>query len=153
MSFAADTELMFDRFDERLGEIRSNYVAEAARFLLAKTPGPGNQHPADTRYLATGRLRAGWSFTAVAPPATADRWDTGPEDVSTDGRQTAAQIAADARLTGFVPVSYLTNDVAYGYVVHEGLGNHMNRPDMYWTLEVVGEAQRLLDMAVANGRR
>lgn len=117
---------MFDLAVEQVEEIGVRYVLHFAAELIDTTPGPNLQYPHDTEYIATGRLRAGWSYDTTAI-TVASRWEGGP--YTEHGEDTLAAIEAGLRSGPLPSVLFLQNDVAYGHIVHEGLGRHtIDRP-------------------------
>lgn len=148
MAFAQKTEAMFAEVQaQQIGIVREWMIAITFQ-LLAKTPGPGNQSPPDTLYDATGRLRAAWSFSLQEPPTEATRFKGGPYDESDGGVATASGIADEVRSMPLVSTAYFWNDVAYGYIIHQGLGRHHGaRP---WVDQVASGAYGLVDEATAT---
>lgn len=119
--FERKTRLMFERVKDHFREVSIRFVVRIAERLVEDTPGFGNQFPEDTRYIPTGRLRGGYSF-GPTKLNTAGRWEGGP--YSDYGAETVDRIEASLRASG--PRSgFINNDVAYGYIVREGLGNHV----------------------------
>lgn len=130
--FQRKTDAMFAHFERQLVNIAMTFIAKVAWQVLDTTPGPGLQYPPDTSYIATGRLRAAWHI-ALAPLGHVTRYTGGPYTDTGDETLTAIEGALSpfraGRLRDLPHVLYLVNDVAYGYVVHWGLGNHsISRP-------------------------
>ncbi len=59
-------EAMFEGVTGDVERIGKEFIAIAGERLVLNTPGPGLQY-ALTEYIATGRLRAGWSFGSNPP--------------------------------------------------------------------------------------
>jgi hypothetical protein len=139
--FQRKTDAMFDKAIGQQEEIARRYVMKLATLVVKSTPGPNLQLPW-TEYIATGRLRAGWSYD-LERVSVAHKWESGP--YSDTGDEALAEIRA-AVFGGPLPaVAYLNNDVAYGIIVHDGLGRMpVDRP---WVGDTAGEAERLADEA------
>lgn len=138
--FRSKSAAMFKKAEDGLVGVAKEFEIVLAEKLIDATPGFGNQYPSDTRYIPTGRLRGGW-FWSTDQIAVAARYEGGP--YSDYGAETKAHIASQIRSADLQTLSYLQNDVAYGHVVHEGLGNHtIARPwvTMAGTLESQHEA-------------
>lgn len=117
---------MFDEVERTIEAQVRNFITVAITAVVNDTPGEGVQWPDGTSYQPTGRLRGGWNFSTSEPPPMTDRFDGGPYDLS--GAETIAQMTAQIHASPMVGRLYAWNDVAYGYVVHEGLGPHRGRP-------------------------
>lgn len=117
--FAAKNKAQFDKFDAQMNAIARIWIGKLAWALISTTPGP-NLQTADTEYIATGRLRAGWRWTVEIGEAT--NWKDGP--YTEDGLDTLADIQATVAAAPLVPMSYLWTDVGYGALVHDGKGRH-----------------------------
>lgn len=130
-SFKAKAETMFDAAEDQLVHIGKEFTVLVAADAVLSTPGLGNQLPIGTTYEPTGRLRGGWSWD-LGKRDMNSRDQGGPYDLT--GQRTAAAIAEEIRADDLVPVSYLNNDVSYGWLVHEGLENHAVA--RRWTIEV-----------------
>lgn len=135
-------DAMFDTAEHQLVNICLVFVQRMAWPLIDNTPGPNLQYPEDTEYIATGRLRAGWKVSLRAL-GNVDQWDGGP--YTEHGDDTLAAIEGQlaeyrgAKLSGLPKVLFLVNGVAYGYIVHWGLGRHtIARP---WVDNVATDAQ------------
>jgi len=124
--FIAKTEAMFANVESQQDQIVKTWVLQFVRYILVATPGPGNQDPPDTPYIATGRLRGAWALSVSQPPAETDRKDGGPYDESMDGSATIDRISAEVLSMELPPMLFVWNDVRYGYLIHEGLGHHQN---------------------------
>lgn len=136
--FRAKNSRQFDQARARLENVGKSYIVHLAAALIDTTPGP-NLQLADTEYIATGQLRDGWSWGVVAKNE-AHRWnDDGEYDDY--GSRAFGEIEASVKASRRLPaISYLQNDVAYGYIVHEGLGRMpVARP---WTQEVANDAEK-----------
>lgn len=122
-AFARNVDAMFERFNQDVATVTRNWIMSISYEMVFMTRGPGNQRPEDTEYMATGRLRAGYSATLNPGPGSASRWDGGPYDDTDDGSETSQRLNGEiATLTATMPLELnIWNDVAYGYLVHEGL--------------------------------
>lgn len=119
--FRRKARAMFGRVRDFYWELGFRFVVRVSERLVENTPGFGNQRPAETPYIPTGQLRGGYSY-ATAPLGEATVWKGGPE--SNYGVETVQRIEAEMRAAGRVSRFYIVNNVAYGYIVHEGLGRH-----------------------------
>lgn len=117
----AKIDVMFDEAQRRVDKTVRLFFKKMAWQVIRSTPGPGNQFPQTTEYIATGRLIGAW-YADVEPHLVSARYDGGP--YSDDGRDTFAQIEAWIADRPLPPAIYLNNDVAYGYLVYFGLGRH-----------------------------
>lgn len=145
--YISKVNAMFDRAEGDLTRIGEEFIAAAAEMLVTTTPGPNLQDP-ETEYIATGRLRAGWQF-GMNPPGSVSRQTGGPYDE--EGIGTIRQLRLAIFVTGLQRVSFLWNEVAYGYYVHQGLGNHYERiGPRPWVRDVSKLGEELLDIAMAR---
>lgn len=138
--FKRRNRAQFEKARAGLQALGREYVALLAVDLVEGTPGFGNQAPADTEYIPTGRLRGGWNWTR-SPIGTsskglfAERGEEGP--FSDYGRETIERIRrqlAGAKMGG---VSYLENDVGYGMLIVRGEGNHAAVGPRNWPRDTV----------------
>jgi hypothetical protein len=134
--FRRKREAMFNKARAQLNEIGRLYVLHLAADLIIETWGPNKQAP-NTEYEAKGYLRAGWSWDTAAHPV-ASRWNEGATDES--GAATLAAIEAQVRAHPIARISFLWNDVAYGYLVANGLGRHLVHGPRNWVLDVSKKA-------------
>ncbi len=141
--FLRGVDQMFDRFEDQVEKIHHIFIRKAAWRVIDTTPGFGNQDPSDTPYVPTGRLRGGWNFQRQPGGDTA-RYDGGP--YSDYGIETFARISSQIDSFDMRGEAYLVNDVAYGYIVHWGLGRHANK--RRWVEEAANQGQAFLDEAV-----
>lgn len=130
-----DSTRMFDIFDTQMDDIAKVYVRRISARVVQNTPGYGNQDPEDTPYIPTGRLRGGWNYQ-FSPGGETSRIEGGP--YSDYGAETLSRIYAQIEVGPIRAESYLVNDVAYGYIVHWGLGYHVNA--RRWVEEAVNNA-------------
>lgn len=138
-AFARAVDVMFAEFDQDVAAVARNWIMAISYEMVFLTRGPGNQRPDDTTYEATGRLRAGYSATLAPGPTMAGRWDGGPYDNTDDGSETSQRLNGEiASLTDKLPLELnIWNDVAYGYLVHEGLrGDFAQLIGTPWMLQV-----------------
>lgn len=127
--FAQDVDAMFDRAETRLYTIARYYVLEVADLAIRQTPGPDadgfvGQWPL-TLYEATGRLRDGWTWTRT-PIGFSSR---GMDEVAERGDYPLYGEGAMLRMQAALPakpggVSYLENQIGYGYEIVHGLNRH-----------------------------
>lgn len=144
------TRAMFARVRGYVRDVVHIYTIKIAGRLIRETPGHERQWPDTTEYQPTGQLRGGWRVSD-APPGTATVWDGGPE--SDYGEETLAIITADI-LKGVPPIFYMVNNVAYGYLIQEGLGRHsQDRPGRDWVQEVKHWQQTFLNEAKQEAMR
>lgn len=120
-AFERKTRAMFKQYRAFVAELSFRYIVEIAEYLVEYTPGFENQNPEDTHYVPTGRLRGGFHYAAQRLD-TASKWKDGP--FSDYGVETVAKLDADMRAAGAFRSFWIVNDVAYGYIVLRGLGNH-----------------------------
>ena len=140
-SFAANVDKMFAEFVADIDSVARRWMNEVSYEMVFQTRGPGFQLPEDTEYVATGRLRAGYRVTIEQGPSDASRWSDGPYDDTDDGSETAQRLKDEiASLTDTIPSELnIWTDVAYGYLVHEGLGHLIPSPWMdYVTAQAPG---------------
>lgn len=116
--FRAKTRAMFAQVNEQIEAIGKEYVLRMSWSVIETTPGPNLQLP-ETEYIATGRLRAGFTIS-TAQVETASRWEGGP--YTEHGDDTLAAIESYLAEGPLPPFLYLNNDVAYGYIVWHGIG-------------------------------
>lgn len=130
--FQLKAAAMFAAAQSKTDQIVKTWMIQFVRAVVAETPGPGNQVPADSLYIATGRLRAAWQWTSGPAPGEVDRKEGGPYDDSSDGLSTQNLLIDQIFTTSFVSEISLYNDVLYAYIVHEGMGHHHGaRPWVY----------------------
>lgn len=142
--FMRNVDVMFDKVEDDFFRIGEEFIAAAAEKLVMTTPGPNLQDDA-TEYIATGRLRAGWHFGLQAP-SSVSREEGGPYDE--EGIGTISQLRRAIFSTGAQRISFLWNDVAYGYYVHQGEGNHLRIGPRPWVRDVSLLGQELLEIAM-----
>lgn len=142
-TFEQDVEKMFDRFDRQVDEICVVFVVRTAAMVISTTPGPNLQYPL-TEYIATGRLRGAWTY-GWSPLGAATRYEGGP--YTEHGDDTLAVIEAQVRSRPIAAISYLRNDVAYGYFVHEGLFGHAHIGPRPWVEATAAAQQSIADAA------
>lgn len=118
--FRRKARAMFARVKEFHTELAFRYTVDILEHLVTETRGFGNQKPADTDYIPTGRLRGGYSYS-LTKLETASKWEEGP--FSDYGEETVARIEADMRAGG-LRTFYVVNDVAYAWIVWRGRGQH-----------------------------
>lgn len=126
-TFRAKNQAQFKAAKEALQETARRFIIYTATDLVEGTPGFGNQAPADTRYIPTGRLRGGWNFTRTpirtsSKGLLAARGEQGP--FSDYGRETIDRITEQVRDQKMGGISYLENDVGYGDLILRGAGLH-----------------------------
>ncbi|MBU0801403.1 MAG: hypothetical protein KKA05_10450 [Alphaproteobacteria bacterium] len=146
--FIRKVEGMFDQVTEQVEEIGKVWQIKVMARLVIETPGPGLQYDL-TEYIATGRLRAGWRYSANAPPPkTVSRQKGGPYDI--DGQSTRSRISVEVLALPLASIGWVWNDVGYGYYVHEGLGNHEHIGPRKWVDLVALRGEVLLAEARAD---
>lgn len=119
-TFMAKTKAMLAKASSRMERISKVYEVKMVRLVVSTTPGPNLQLP-ETEYYAVGRLRGGYTWD-TEPHEIASRWEGGPLDEDGFGEVTWGRIEAEIMSRPLLPVAYLNNDVAYGYIVHWGGG-------------------------------
>lgn len=119
--FRRKNDAQFEIALKQFKQIVQTFIVLMAEDLVFTTPGPGLQI-ADTLYIATGRLRAGWVWTIEQPPNSASNFHDGPYDA--DGFATVGAIESEVMGAPLQSTSYLWNSVGYGWLVHEGRGRH-----------------------------
>jgi hypothetical protein len=140
--FSSELQGMFAKARTYMDRAPREYIIRVATDLVLLTPGPGNQQPYDTPYIATGQLRGGWKFSISTPPGgPATVWSGGPEDESGDA--TISAIADDVNAGPFPVQGYLVNVVAYGFLVRNGLARHKAVGPRFWDLDVEANAPAL----------
>ena len=140
-TFMRKVDAMIDRALDFTDLVTVLYIRNVSAEVIFTTPGPNLQWPETTEYIAVGRLRGGWQW-GTTPLATASRWKGGP--YTEHGDETLSAIEA---AVGKSPpaVSYLFNDVAYGYLIQEALGRHSaERPGRDWVEIMPHKQERLL---------
>lgn len=126
--FRRQNAAQFDHQRKWVRNVGLHFIGAVSENLVKTTPGFGNQEPADTEYIPTGRLRGGWNLTrnpirSSSKGLDAARHEAGP--FSAYGAETILRIAAQAaELGGAFGKLYLENDVGYGEIVRLGLGRH-----------------------------
>lgn len=144
--FRAKNRRQFNEAGQRLENFGKSYIIHLAAGLIDTTPGPNLQLP-ETEYIATGQLRDSWSWGTTAQNE-AHRWNDGGEYDDYGARAFGEIQAAVLGVERLPAVSYLQSDVAYGYIVHEGLGRMPHpRP---WAQEVAQDADKYADQARAE---
>lgn len=146
--FIFKTNAMFDRADAYLENIGHEFIMAAAERLIRTTPGPGLQDD-QTEYIATGRLRGGWTF-GLNPPSSVSRDTGGPYEDR--GTALLANIRLQVFATPLQDISFLWNEVAYAYYVHEGLGNHIKIGKRPWIASVGDQGYDLLVIARSRAK-
>lgn len=142
--YARKVEQMIAEVEAQVTDIAKAWQIKVVTALVLNTPGPGNQWP-NTPYVASGRLRGGWNWTDEAPPASASRREGGPYDESgeaTAGKMTLAILSADLPAQ-----AWAYNEVAYGWLVHEGKGGHEGIGPRPWVDIEAARSQVHLDAA------
>lgn len=124
--FDRRNQAQFARAKAGLQEVGRRFIYFAAEKLEEETPGFGNQY-AGTRYIPTGRLRGGLNWTR-APIGSTDkgykvaRHEGGPfSDYGIETLQRIRGQLAGKRVGG---ISYLENDIAYGWDIITASHNH-----------------------------
>ena len=140
-------DAMFDRVTGDYERIGQEFIAAAMEMLVETTPGPDLQYPL-TEYIATGRLRAGWYFSTTTPPLTVQDTQGGPYDTTRGGAATKARLRAQIFTNGLQRITFLWNDVGYGYYVHYGLENHEHIGPRPWVYDVSKLGEELLEIAI-----
>jgi hypothetical protein len=143
--FMRDTNAMFDRVEDQVEKIHHIFILKMAWRVIDTTPGFGNQDPADTPYIPTGQLRGGWNLQSE-PGGETSKYDGGPR--SDYGVETMARVSAQLDRFELKGDLYLVNDIAYGYIVHWGLGRHKNR--RRWVEEAANKGSTYLAEAVSE---
>jgi hypothetical protein len=145
-AFRAKTKRQFEQAGNHLDGIGRAFIMNLAAALIDSTPGP-NLQLADTEYIATGQLRDGWSW-GLAAQNEAHRWNDGGSYDDYGSRAFGEIQSAVAGAFRLPAISYLQNDNAYGYIVHEGLGRMpVARP---WVTSVAKDAEVYADQAKAE---
>lgn len=142
-TFQIKLDRMFDAAEKQVDQAVKVWRLRVFNLLLLNTPGPGNQWPG-TDYIATGRLRAGWRF-GLNPPSSVPLSGSGDTDYSEKGAATAARLMAEVGVHGREPVTYVWNEVGYGWYVHEGLEGHEHIGPRPWVQETAEAAPALFD--------
>lgn len=144
--FRMKTRAMFAAADKHIRDVGVAFITSVAADLIENTPGP-NLQLADTEYIATGQLRDGWGWSMVAANE-AFRWNDGGVYDDYGTRAFGAIQEGLAGASELPAISYLQNDVAYGFIVHEGIGRMpYARP---WVREVGDRAETHAAEAVAE---
>ena len=149
--FRRKNEAQFNTAIRQVEDIGKEFIILYAEDIIDKTRGFGNQKPGiradgstDIRYIPTGQLRGGWYWSTSASTKLT-YFEGGPE--SDYGEEPKAEIAAAVRAGPLPAISYLNNDVAYGYIIKEGLGNHAE-PDPWVDIAAKGDnPHRIAEMA------
>lgn len=141
-------DAMFDQVEGDFERVGQEFIVAATEMLVETTPGPGLQYE-DTEYIATGRLRAGWTF-GTNPPGSVSQDEGGPYDDR--GIRTVARIRAQVFSTPLQTVTFVWNDVAYAYYVHYGLGNHSHIGPRPWVYDTSKHGQEFLAIAVERAK-
>lgn len=143
--FERSVHAQFDRANHQLREIAILWQLKMAAEVIVTCPGPNNQYPYDTEYIATGRLRASFSYSNDKL-AEATRWDGGP--YTEHGDDTLAAYEAALRSRPIQRMGYFQSDIAYAEIVHQGYGRHkIARP---WVWKVGTMAAHFRAEAVAE---
>lgn len=150
-AYILGVEAMFAKVTSQYEEIGQEFIAAAMEVLVETTPGPDLQ-AAQTEYIATGRLRAGWHFGTQAP-LTVTGVDGGPYDTSRGGAQTIGRLRAQIFETRLQRITFLWNEVGYGYYVHYGLENHVEIGPRPWVYDAHKEGEEFLAIAMARAGR
>lgn len=152
-TFIRKTDAMIEAVEQYAEEVGRRYFVHMAAHVIRWTPGPNLQFPHDTAYIATGRLRAAWSYSE-APIGSTSRRDGGP--YTQHGDDTLSQIEADFPKGRLPQSAYLVNDVLYGYIIQEGGPGHgapRPGPDgdgRHWVINTPRHAERFLREAKAE---
>lgn len=142
---------MFDRVTDQYEDIAREFIAAAMEELVRTTPGPDLQ-AAQTEYIATGRLRAGWHYGSQAP-LTVGEVTGGPYDTSREGSATAGRLRIQIFETPLQRISFLWNEVGYGYYVHYGLENHVEIGPRPWVYDAHKQGEEFLAIAMNRAGR
>lgn len=123
--FRWKNDAQFQRARAGLWLIAREFVHYLSVKLVEVTPGFGNQYEL-TRYIPTGRLRGGWNWTDAPIGSTSKGYDAARGEA---GPFSDYGLETVQRILGQMPqrlpaISYLENDVAYGYDIVRGEGNH-----------------------------
>lgn len=145
-AYIQKVEAMFDGVTDQYERIGQEFIAAAAEALVETTPGPDLQY-ALTEYIASGRLRAGWHFGTSAPLAVT-QVEGGPYDTSRGGAQTAGRLRMQIFKSSLQRITFLWNEVGYGYYVHYGLENHEHIGPRPWVYDVSKLGEELLAIAM-----
>jgi hypothetical protein len=117
--FRRKTEEMFRRANEYLDAVSREFILGMAAVMIENTPGP-NKQLEETGYIATGRLHSSYTWGPVAFNESS-RWEGGP--YSDYGEPAMAAIETALNEAEVIPaMSYIQSDVAYAWIVHQGLG-------------------------------
>lgn len=154
-TFRRKNAAQFKQAKGRLEFIGREYVRLMAWHLVKGTPGfagPGyaGQY-AKTKYVPTGRLRGGWTWTRTPIRATskgynAARNEAGP--FSDYGIETMARIEQQLRATTVAGISYLENDVAYADQIVRGEENHAHIGPRNWPKSTERSSDSLAQLAM-----
>lgn len=139
--FMRKVDKMIDRAIGYVDLVTVLYIRNVSAEVIFTTPGPNLQWPETTEYIAQGRLRGAWRWS-TQPLDIAGRWDGGPYTEHGDETLSAIEAAVGQHPPA---VSYLVNDVAYGYLIQEALGRHSaERPGRDWVEIMPHKQERLL---------
>lgn len=145
-AFRAKTDAMFAAAEKHIRSVGVAFITNVAADLIEHTPGPNLQLP-ETDYIATGQLRDAWNWS-LTPANEAFRWNDGGiyDDYGARAFEVIQEQLYD--MAALPAISYLQNDVAYGFIVHEGIGRMpYPRP---WRDEVVGRMEEHAAAAIAE---
>lgn len=149
-TFIRKADAMIDALEQYVERVAHHYTINIAGHLIRFTPGEGLQYPEDTDYVPTGRLRGGWHLSGV-PIGSTSRYEGGP--YSLWGDEAVARIQGDVGAMGVPERVYIVNDVAYGYMIQWGLGNHSTgRPGRDWVERTPDRADLFLREAQQEAR-
>jgi hypothetical protein len=143
-AYVQQVKAMFDKAERQVQNIAREWIVEMAQDLSYNTPGPGLQYD-KTLYIATGRLRGGWNYATHPAPATVGRFEGGPYDET--GDETVAAIRRAVYALDLPPSPTLWNDVAYGFDVHYGQGNHEHIGPRPWVYDASKRSQQNFEAA------
>lgn len=151
--FARKNDAQFAEAQEGLQRLGREYIRLLAEDFTTATPGFGNQSPADTHYIPTGRLRGGLNYTREPMGSTSKgmlsaRDEDGP--FSDYGRETIDRITSQLQNDRMGGISYLENDVAYAILIVRGEAGHAKVGPRNWPADVRRRQESLARVAMQN---
>lgn len=154
--FRRRNEAQFQAAKAALQDVGREFIRLCVVDIVEGTPGFGNQAPADTRYIPTGRLRGGWNWTrspigSSSKGLDAARGEDGP--FSDYGRETIDRITGELAGKNVGGISYLENDVGYGDLIVRGAGNHAAVGPRDWPKATASRQALFARQALAHVRR
>lgn len=150
--YNAAVDRMFDAAVVDIDRVARAWLGHVVDFLVIETRGPGNQKPETTLYYAQGVLRMGYHWSNSQPPGATAKYD-GPSDDSYDAdfaRGKLLEELQDLRMGGEF---WLWNDIAYGWIVHEGRGRHVQVGRDPWIEKTMTTSGSLFLQALAEIKR